>query len=101
MDARKGQQAAEALSKVIGATRAMAGIIAALVIVAAMAVISLPFWLPQLKSVGADVQISLSTAAFVVVSTLVTLASTTHVVESVAPRWVRATGGFVRSLGRK
>ena len=101
MDARKGQQAAEALSKVIGATRAMAGIIAALVILAAMAVISLPFWLPQLKSAGTGVQISLSTAAFVVVSTLVTLASTTRIVELIAPQWVRAAGGFVRSLERK
>ena len=101
MDARQGQQAVEDLGKVIGATRAMAGTLAALLMASAIAVISLPFWLPQLKTAGAGVQISLSTAAFVVVSTLLTLASTTRAAELAAPKWAQAAGVLVRALGRK
>ena len=101
MDTRKGQQTVEELNKVIGATRVMAGIITALVALAAIAVISMPFWLPQLKTAGADVRISLSTVAFVAISTLITLASTTHTVQLVAPRWAQAMGRFVRALRRK
>jgi hypothetical protein len=101
MDARKGQQAVEELNKIIGAARVMAGIIAVLVTLAAIAVISVPFWLPQLKTAGTNVRISLSTTAFVAVSTAITLASTTHIVELVAPRWARAVGGLVRTLRGK
>jgi hypothetical protein len=101
MDARKGQQAVEELHKVIGAARVMAGIIAALVALAVIALISMPFWLPQLKTVASDVRISLSSAAFVALSTLITLALTTHVVELVAPRWAQAAGGLVRAVRRK
>jgi hypothetical protein len=101
MDARKGQRAVEERDKVIGAARIMAGILATIVALAAIAVISLPFWLPQLSTVGPEVRISLATAAFVAVSTLITLALTTRSVQLVAPRWVRAIGNFVRALRRK
>jgi hypothetical protein len=101
MDTRKGQQAVEELNKVIGATRTMAGILATMLTLAAIAVISIPFWLPQLSAIGVEAKISISTAAFVVISTPITLASTTKIVQLIAPRWVAAVGGLVRALVRK
>lgn len=100
MDARKGQRAVEELNKVIGAARMMAGILATMVTLAAIAVISMPFWLPQLSTAGLQLRISLTTAAFVVISALVTLALTTRAVQLVVPAWVRAVGGLVRALRR-
>ena len=101
MDARKGQRAVEELDKVIGAARVMAGTLATMVTLAAIVVVSMPFWLPQLSTLGPEVRIFLTTAAFVAVSTLITLALTTRTVQLVAPRWVRAVGDLVRTLRRK
>ena len=86
MDAHKGQRAVEESNKVIGAARIMAGIFATIVMLAAIAVISIPFWLPQLSTVGPEVRISLAAAAFVAVSTLITLALTNSTIQLVEPR---------------
>ncbi len=101
MDAHKGQRAVEERDKVIGTARIMAGIFATMVTLVAIVVISIPFWLPQLSTVGPEFRISLAAAAFVAVSTLITLALTTRSVQLVAPRWFRAIGDLVRTLRRK
>jgi hypothetical protein len=101
MDARTGQRAAEELKKVIGVTRIMAGILATMVMLLAIAVIAIPFWLPQLRTVEPEIRIFLATAVFVAVSSLITLASTTRAVRLVAPRWARAIGNLVLALRRK
>lgn len=96
--ARKGQQAVDDLSLMMGTARVMAGVLASLVCVVCIAVISLPLWLPQMQGLGLDVRLTLTAAALLTVSTLVTLALRTMAVERVSPRWVRAFSRLVKAF---